>query len=334
VIARWGTALRLTGLALLLWLLTRADWGVFARHIGQVDTAYLYAMPLFTSAMIAVRALRWNRILSVRGISFPHGRAWSIYATGVFLGTFTPGRLGDLAKAGYARQERGMDWRSAVASAVLDRLFDMVFMAGVGIAAAVHFGWPALGERDLLSERTAPMLAGLVFAFCAVGWAVRRWLIRHTDKTGMVGRWGDLLREGGREMAELTQVVGWQALVLTVLAYAIYFAQTICMAKALELPLTAWEVVAAIALVGLASFLPISIAGLGTREGGLTLIMAHCGVPDSAEAALAYSALFFAFCFLLPGGMGFVCFWSRPLALQGLREATSEILTKEKTEHG
>jgi hypothetical protein len=32
--------------------------------------------------------------------------------------------------------------------------------------------------------------------------------------------------------------------------------------------------------------------------------------------------------------MGFVCFWSRPLALKGLREATSEILTKEKTEHG
>ena len=104
----------------------------------------------------------------------------------------------------------------------------------------------------------------------------------------------------------------------------IYFAQTVALARGLDLPLATSDIIASVILIGLASFLPLSIAGVGTREGVLALIMAHRAVPDSLEAALAYSALIFAFCFLVPGLLGFACFWHKPLSWQSLRRSTSE----------
>ena len=86
--------------------------------------------------------------------------------------------------------------------------------------------------------------------------------------------------------------------------------------------------VAAIVLVGLAAFLPISVAGFGTREGLLALVFAHRAVPDSLEMALAYSGLFFGFCFAVPALMGFACWLKNPLSLAELRKGTSKPLGK------
>jgi uncharacterized membrane protein YbhN (UPF0104 family) len=122
------------------------------------------------------------------------------------------------------------------------------------------------------------------------------------------------------ELIQLTRGIGLGAGALTGLAYAVYFAQTALLAQALGLALSVPDVVAAIVLVGLASFLPISVAGLGTREGLLALIMGHRGIPHSLEAALAYSGLFFLFCFAVPAALGFACWLKNPLSLAALRQ--------------
>ena len=62
--------------------------------------------PAWTAALVAVRAWRWNILLAAQGIPFSQWRACVAYASGIFIGTFTPGRLGDLSKALYVRQER------------------------------------------------------------------------------------------------------------------------------------------------------------------------------------------------------------------------------------
>lgn len=316
---RWAQGVRIVGLGVLAWLLVRANWGQLQAHLVGVDISYLLVMPLFTIVMIAVRAWRWNRLLSVHGAPFSPLRAWSAYATGVFLGVFTPGRLGDLAKALYARQERGLPWHQALAGAVLDRLFDVACMGLLALWALVHLGW--MGRA--LPGASGWALGGVLFAAGMGTWFARRALPAKAASWASLGGLSAFLRGMGHQMSVLFRAAGKSGLALTVLAYAIYFAQTICIARSLYLPLSAADVVAAIALVGLASFLPLSVAGLGTREGLLALIMAHRAVPESLEAALAYSALFFAFCFAVPGLLGFACFWARPISLEALRGSAS-----------
>ncbi len=321
----WGIYL-LRGIGLLLFalLLYRADWELLRRSFSGLELGYLFILPVLTVLMIAVRAWRWNMLLRVHNAAFSPFRAWTAYATGVFLGAFTPGRLGDLAKAFYARQERGLAWDKALAGALLDRLFDVFFMACLALWALVHLGVEADWNRWLgPGLALAVAFGGVVFAFLWIG---RRTMISFYKKSALLGRGIGFIAALRDELKHLTRAAGLGAVVLTIIAYSIYFAQTIYMARALHLPLTEVDIVAAIVLVGLASFLPLSVAGLGTREGILALVMARRGVPDGLEVALAYSALFFSFCFVVPGVMGFACFWARPLSLAALRAQTASSL--------
>jgi uncharacterized protein (TIRG00374 family) len=312
--------LRTVGIALFVVLLYRADWELLRRISDDLDLVYLYVLPLFTISMIAVRAWRWNLLLGVHCAAFTPLRAWAVYATGVFLGTFTPGRLGDLAKALYAREERGLDGNKALAVALLDRLFDVAFMACLALWALWHLGIEADWNRWLAAGLCIGV--GLVFAFWRL-WNTGAGSYINDSRFGRLFSFIAALRD---EFASLTRVVGFGAIALTLVAYALYFAQTVYIARAMHLSLSNADIVAAIVLVGLASFLPISVAGLGTREGILTLVLARRAIPDGLEAALTYSALFFSFCFVVPGLMGFACFWARPISLDALRAQTASSL--------
>ena len=321
---RPSTCVPLVGVGLLGWLLFSSDWTSLRQLFSQVNVSYLYAMPVYTASLIAVRAWRWNILLTAQGDAFTPWQAYTAYASGIFIGTFTPGRLGDLSRALYVRYERDVSWESALAGAILDRFFDVAFMSCLAIWAVVHLDlWevmrPIIGEISGVSNDSGLVFASLlsVLLVGALSALLAKGLIRRLKAFAYTLK---------KECWALVQSVGWKALALTVVAYTIYFAQTVALARGLSLPLESSEVIASVVLVGLASFLPLSVAGLGTREGGLALIMAHRAVPDSLEASLAYSALFFAFCFLVPGLLGFVCFWQRPLSWQVLRRSTSEAL--------
>lgn len=304
----WRGALRGLGLALLVWILSRADWMRLGELAGRVELAQLWAVPLLTLAMIGVRAWRWNLLLRLQQLELPFWRAGSVYATGIFLGSFTPGRLGDLAKALYLRRERGVSWEKAVAAALADRLFDAGLMLLLGGWAIFQLGWWPTSSRWLLGLGAGGWIFAVFFA--------------QTDQDGFlarlknhpVGRFAAGLKQ---ELRLLAGRVGITALLLTALAFGIYFSQTWLLARSMGLALSPADLTAAIVLIGLASFLPISIAGLGTREGILILILGEQNVPDSLEAAVLYSGLFFVCCFLLPALIGSVCWLKTPIPLSG-----------------
>ena len=103
------------------------------------------------------------------------------------------------------------------------------------------------------------------------------------------------------------------------MAYGVYFSHTYLLASQLGLELSFADVAAATVLIGLAAFLPLSVAGLGTREGVLVLVMIYKGVPNSLEAALAFAALFFLACYVFPALLGLGCWLLNPLSLTDLR---------------
>ena len=305
--------LRSIGLFLFAWLVSTAEWSRIGGLIFQINTSKLYWLPVITVVLIGLRTWRWNLLLGWRHLQLPAAQAWSIYATGIFLGSFTPGRLGDLAKAAYLRQERGVSWEQATAPTLADRLFDVVFLLLLGGWALYHL---ELLSFNLLHWAGAVGIGGLVFALVFKSGALWRRLHQRLQHWRVY----EFVAALRHEMGALLRWSGLRALGLTALAYGAYFTQTALLAEALGLELTVADVAAAITLLGLAAFLPISIAGLGTREGILVLVMVHKAVPHSLEAALMFSAMFFFFCFVVPGILGFFCWLRTPLSLEGIRE--------------
>jgi len=299
------------GLVVFAWLIYRVDWTLFNTAFQNVNKSYLYVLPTFTVLMVALRTWRWTLLLKADQIGLSPLRAWSLYATGLFLGSFTPGRMGDMAKAFYLRRTYGLSWSRSIRGTLLDRLFDLGLLLAVG-------GW-AVGQLGLWSLLwpwfVIGVVAGLVFAILLKRFS-NPW---GSDRLKKHKIWQYIARCRG-DVATLVRQAGVGALILTVLAYTVYFAQTVLLAEAVGLGLAPADVVALIAMIGLASFLPISIAGFGTREGLLFWGLSLRGVPDSLELAIAYSGFFLVFCFLLPGLLGGLCWLSNPLPVNGLEE--------------
>ncbi len=82
-------------------------------------------------------------------------------------------------------------------------------------------------------------------------------------------------------------------------------------AKSIDLDVAFATTSYAVALGSLTALLPISIAGLGTREAA---IVAYLGTHDvSSEAALSFSLLVFVTFYLGGGIIGAVAWWLKPL---------------------
>ena len=308
-------ALRALGIALFAWIVAGAEVDKVATMLATVNIRMVAWLPLLTVLMIALRAWRWRLLVGEGAPRMPFARAWAIYSTGIFLGSFTPGRLGDLAKTLYLRREGAITWERAMAATLADRLFDVFLLMALGFWALSRFGfWPAQAWAWGLGA----LLSGLLFAI------LYRWLDTGTGLQRKIEQFGPLRFVAGlkAEGFSLVRAAWGRSLGLTVLAYGTFFVQTEFLARSMGLQLSRADVTAAIVLIGLASFLPISVAGFGTREAILALIMMERAVPNSVEAALTYSALFFAFCFLVPSAFGFLCWLRSPIALDDVRSGS------------
>jgi uncharacterized protein (TIRG00374 family) len=257
-------------------------------------------------------------LLRLQQLELPLPRAVLLYSSGIFLGSCTPGRLGDLAKALYLRQARGISWEKALAGSLADRLLDLGVMVVLACWALFHLKLVAG------LERWWPWLVWGLAGLGGVGWIFalkgKRAVARAVPSWLRQQPFYQFARRMRLEMRGLASWAGVGALGLTLLAYLLYFSQTWMIARAQGLALSAADLSAAIVLVGLASFLPISIAGLGTREGLLIFILGHRGVPESTEAGVAYSLLFFVTCFAFPAAVGALCWLKAPLPMSNLKE--------------
>ena len=314
--------MRVLGLGVLLWLFSQAEWAELAARLQQVDSAVLYFSPPLTIALFLLRALRWKLLLVQfeQGIQLSLWRAWSIYAIGFFLGVITPGRMGDMAKAAYVGQQPGLSVERALASTFFDRILDLALLACMLLWAILHLGLGSWWRANSPGWSFYAAALALLLLVTMAGWRLFDGAFGERFRTS---KWGRLACGIAGEMGPLANRTGLQAVGITCAAYALYFSHTYLLAQLLGLGLSFADVVAMTVLIGLAAFLPISVAGLGTREGVLVLVMTYKEIPNALEAALTYAALFFIACYVFPALLGLLCWLRTPFSLADLRALKS-----------
>ncbi|MEE3233047.1 MAG: lysylphosphatidylglycerol synthase transmembrane domain-containing protein [Candidatus Latescibacterota bacterium] len=310
-----ATPLRLIGIIFFLYLVWQADFHSIYSKWERITWIYIFPLPLLSGLMLTLRALRWRLLLNVQGVYLSPQTTWIAYAIGVFCGIVTPGRLGDLAKAFYVRERTGFDWPRSLSSAVVDRALDIGFMGLATLWAIFYLEFPNT-VISLISSTSFLFVIGLIFALFIIIIVFMKVFSDSGNNWFLVL---NHLKIGLAEAKGMLSVAGPNCVILTFLAYGLYFLLTILLAKSISMPLLAGQVVAAIILVGIASYLPISIAGLGTREAMLLLVMNQLQIENSLEVTLIFSSLFFVFCFVVPGSIGFICFWRQPMSFTDFR---------------
>ncbi|MDR7519552.1 MAG: lysylphosphatidylglycerol synthase transmembrane domain-containing protein [Armatimonadota bacterium] len=295
--ARISVSLVLVGV--LLWNTDRAK---LVTTIGALDPA------LFASAAVCyllaqtLSAVRWQVLLRSEGIAVSLGRLVLFYLEGTFFNLLLPTLIGgDVVRAHriYVRAQRN---EAAVASVLVDRLSGLIALLAVAwgsLAADRH----AVGAWPVLSFSAALVLGAVVISRRGVKALVRRVLGRPTlarVEEGVTSFYQAIARYGSRR-GILAQVCGL-SLVIQVIVILGHF----LVGRALGLSTPFVVFLGLIPLATIVAMIPISVGGLGVRDGAMVYLFGRAGLPFADALGLSLGWFFVMVVCSLPGGLVFV----------------------------
>lgn len=313
--------IRLIGIILLIFVITRVDLSSVASTITKVNLWYLALAIALNFPLIFFKAWRWQSLLKMQDVDYGFRQAFPAYLSGIYLGLVTPGRLGEFSRVLYLTNDKELSFGEAFSSVLVDRLCDIYMLVIVSCFGFIAFS--LAGEAKLAV--IAPLLL-IAISILLLSRRIGKRLMRVLYKVKLFKRferrintsvdqfyWG-VERLTGRKLVF--------PLLLTLAAYAIYFSQCYLLVLSANLSLSFFYVAICMAVASLVALIPISISGIGTRDATLIALFSLQNI--AAESALSYSLLVLFTFYICGGAMGAVAWQIKPLRTVQQKRSTDE----------
>lgn len=279
-----GLTLRFAATAALMALALRGvEWPKLLDLFGTNDWRWWIAG--FATGMVVqvIAAVRWA--LLARPIGFPFSLGlfvWRFFEGGFFSLCLPTSIGGDVVKA-YRLADSTHGRLLAGCTVVADRLAGLAALGVLAGAAVIGKEW-ALGTAATIGVGAALLAVALAGFWLGVG-SLDRLLALFPEPHAARQFIARLLPYQMRPSL-MMRAVAWSLLVQMGSSVSVAL---VARGLGVALPLSVWFAV--VPLVALAMVLPISIGGVGVREGGLAFLLAPAGV--AAEQAVAIGLLWF-----------------------------------------
>lgn len=281
------------GLALLAILYARIDVDRVLAALGRLDPGGLaLALGCFVPQVL-VAAARWQRLLAALApLSFV--AALRHVLAGGTLNLVLPSKLGDVAKGWFLARAAAVPLRRGLVAASAEKLLDLGGLCAVLLlATAVH----GLARDPLVAAAAAGAGAVVGAVVAALAWAPPAGLARRLPARlrGALGDWAEVRAA----WVAAPRALGG-TLALTVGLWALHVLQILLFFRAAGATASAAAVFALAPVAILVGLLPISLAGLGTRDAALVYLFAAGDDP----AVLAAVGLLTATRYVVPALAG------------------------------
>jgi hypothetical protein len=234
-------------------------------------------------------AARWRLVLGGDAAP-PFGYLFRIYLVGFFFSLFLPTSVGgDAVRAvSVSRASRRPAW--AVSSVVFERMLGLAAMFALLFGGALVA--PAVFRRAVdgvgVAWSPTPAQGAITVAVLALLGLMAARLLRRSERVRSVAADAAAVWTGlAARPRSLAAAVG-----VSLGVQATYAAAWLVLAFALRLPVPALGFLVLVPLVSIAAMLPLTVSGIGLREGAWVLLLAPYGV--AAADAVAFSLLYFA----------------------------------------
>jgi uncharacterized membrane protein YbhN (UPF0104 family) len=277
--------------ALLLWVLVAKIGDNWSEAIPDPTThtfAWLAGALALTAVSVVLSALRWSTVLHALDLHPPFGRLVSLYFAGQFMGNVLPSTIGgDALRVSRLARDNGQT-PTTFASVVLERLTGWIVLPIITlIGLAVNPGLRELGRASAIAFGTAAGTLVLLVVLLALTARPGQGLEGRLEHNEGWRRFTTAVRFGIHKLVREPSATG--RILLSAFAYQfILIGAALMAARALDLPagVGPTAVLAFVPAVLIAQVLPISISGLGVREGLFALFLHPLGVPRSQAIAL------------------------------------------------
>jgi uncharacterized membrane protein YbhN (UPF0104 family) len=310
---KWAVVRLLISLGLLGFVLLSIGLERIGRTLLEADLSlFLAALALYMAGMV-LRAVRWQTLLTALGVHIPFMRVTYLYFSSAFFNAFLPtGFGGDVVRVIELSQEAQAT--AVFGTVVVDRLTGLLMLFVMALVALPF-------SLDLLPLQVALSIGAVAAGGLLAGGLVLqgRWLRRLGGRLP-----GPLSLRGEGALARAYAAVtacGWRA-VGTAMFISLVFNTLLVLinylaARAVGVELSFNYFLVFVPMLSLTLALPISIGGLGVREGMAVLLFTQVGVDEAL--AVAFSLSVYAIT-RITGLLGGVIYLSQ--AIRGLRKSS------------
>jgi hypothetical protein len=333
------TAIQLAITIALLWWIFH-DEHKRAQMIDALHTANLWwFLPglIAFGLVLVIQTQRWQILLRAIGIHFSWLRAWQLVMVGMFFNLFLLGATGgDVVKIFYAMRETKTDKAAAFLSIVLDRVLGLLALVLISLLI-VAWQFQKLMSTPIaqgLLATIALILGGSVGVIVA---SVVVAVLRLEDKLparmpmrrGIVDLAVAIRHYVSRPGALLS------AFVLAFFVHMLVFSTFYFSARAFTDKLTLPDIYSVMPIVNTITSLPISLQGVGWREGLFQhLLAALYNTPAAVAVLISMGGYLVTVAWSLIGGLVFLLYRpsdGRTASLREMSAATEQIAEHPET---
>lgn len=288
---------------LMAFLVTRVPLERLGETLRSADPRWLFGAMGLLLASNVVGSFQWDRLLRVVGVRIPFWKVCAYYHVGLFFNNFLPANIGgDIARISDATRY-GPTRGAAISAVVMDRLIGTVALGGLALVSTL----PALDRFHLSLVYVA--LVGFFVVGVILLWAVfHPRLLPGLER--LLARIG--LRALGPHLDDLAErfqtyrdrrplFLGLLAVALVVQVARVGVHVLVARALGIDVP-TAYFFLF-VPLLAVIVSLPISLNGIGVREGAGILLFGLVGLDRTRAFSLQFATWLIAVAISLLGGL-------------------------------
>jgi uncharacterized protein (TIRG00374 family) len=270
----------------------------------SINLWYVVASLSLVLPMVLVRNAAWQLIMRDQKIMVGFFYSAKTFLIGMFYGTITPGYFGELMRIPYLKERTGEPYGKLFVNTVIETFVHTLSLYGMMVIGAVL----VIGEIPNLLPLTvlwilAVCLIALYFSRKGLGEKVFHPIIRYVIPKTMKGHLSAFVDSFYADFPHFKAMI--LPFLLGSLTWVIVFTQEYIIALALGLPISYLMFLLLYPIANTAGFLPITFAGLGTRELTAIFIFSSLyAIPE--EKILVLSLVGFMVTDVFTGLLGFI----------------------------
>ena len=281
----------LVSAGLLAFILRKISVTDLSKLVREVDAGWMSGAVLIFLASNVVGGYQWHVLLRASGVRIPVRRTIRFYFVGLFFNNFLPASVGGDAIKVYDVSKIGSSVSQVVAVTLLDRIigiFSLCLLAVLSVLALAESHptvtlWP---YSIVFLACMTPALA--IYFFKPLSRSIR-WLVRILLPPSWGAKGSSILDHLGKFKSKKTLILGLMLLSVVIQAMRVVTHVMVAVSLGVRIdPVIVGLFFVFVPLLSLAMIPPITINGLGIREGLGIVLLAQAGIGQTDAFAIEF----------------------------------------------
>ncbi len=275
--------IRFIGILLFIWVAYQIDWGSIRTLLINVQIHYIFGYVITVVIMVLLKIIRLRWFLASVGYQANFKEIYQSVVEPGFYGIVTPARLGELTKVLYLIR-LGLTQRQAWCIVILERLIDFALLLFASLVGALfYFHWN--GEHVLWATSLFLILCGLLCYGLIMSGPILEAFQEKYPSLLLGGLPCDIksIKKIGQYCLASAKIFLPFALIILALSFLSMW----ILGAGLGVTVSGFYLGVAYATASVIALIPITFAGLGTREATYILLLDMQGVAVSAAVAIS-----------------------------------------------